>query len=523
MLVGSVLGYAALFFILRYMPGDYGIIGFAMAYVGLFGFIAGLGFDSAHVKRISEGKDLDKCIGTYFVVKLVLTTIMVVFVVSSIQIWKFVIGRGFETPEHEITIYIFLVYAAILSMSSVALNTYSARRETAKQQVSTLMEPVTRVPLAIIVALGSFGVIALAGSYVFGAVALLIMSLLLFRGYPFGKFDSAIFKSYFKFAIPLAVSSGIIVISSNIDKVMLQLFMGKDPVEYYFGVQMLTRFIITMSMAVTLLLFPTLSEHHGKEEHSKVRKLTAVAERYVSMIVIPIAVFLIVFSEPILYVFRSDIAKNAAGVLRILTIYSVIICFYSIFINQIMAVDKPKLGAKIGVSMALINILLNIVLIPKDIKSLGINLFGMGAEGAALATAISAIYGLIMVKIYTRKLTGTKWNPRILIHLGCAVVMGVTLYYISSALDMWDWFTPEWGGVVELAKYVGLIALTGILGLGIYIGLLWLLKEFTKDDLKLFLNLLSPLGMRRYVFSELRGKENDVEKKDDVETKKEDD
>ncbi len=66
MIAGSILGYLALFFILRYMgPGDYGIIGFGIAFVGMFAFISDLGFNFAHVKRISEGRDLEECIGTF--------------------------------------------------------------------------------------------------------------------------------------------------------------------------------------------------------------------------------------------------------------------------------------------------------------------------------------------------------------------------------------------------------------------------------------------------------------------------
>ena len=96
MMAGCILGYIALFFILRYMGAeDFGIIGFGMAFVWLFAFLSELGFNRAHIKRISEGQDLEKCIGTFFVIKIVLTAIMVGCVLSVIFFWKFVLGRGF--------------------------------------------------------------------------------------------------------------------------------------------------------------------------------------------------------------------------------------------------------------------------------------------------------------------------------------------------------------------------------------------------------------------------------------------
>lgn len=476
------------------MPGAYGIIGFGMAYVGLFWFISNLGFNAAHVKRVSEGEDLEKCIGTFIVVKLVLTAVMVGCVLLTIFIWKFVIGRDFETAEHETIIYIFILYYVILSLSAIPINTFQARRETAKQQLPSLLEPITRAPLVIIIAVGSLGVFALAGSYVIGVTILCIVSFILFRSYPLGKFDSKIFKRYFSFAIPMAISSSIIVISANVDKVMLQLFWGKTLVEYYFSVQRLTAFIILMSTAVTILLFPTLSERHGKNDYKEIRRLTRAAERYVSLVVVPAAVIFIVFSKPILMLLRADLAENASSILQIMAIYSLIFCFYTIFQNQIMAVDKPRLGAKIGVSMALINICLNIIFIPKDIKSLNLTLLGMGAEGAALATAISATCGLIMTKIFTRRLTGTKWNPRILLHLMGGLIMGGVLYYINSLEN------------VTIVRWYE-VGAAGLLGIGIYLGFLWLIREFKKKDLKLFLDILNPRGMKQYVVSELRGKE----------------
>lgn len=470
---------------------DLGIIAFGMAYVGLFALISDLGFNSAHIKRVSEGRDLGKCTGTFLMIKLVLTTIMVLSVLLSIFIWEYGFRRGYQTLEHRTTIYLFIFYYIVLSFSAVPLNTFSARRETAKQQISTLLEPSTRVPLIILVALSSFGVFALVGAYIIGVVASLLTALILFIGYPVGKFDKGTFKSYYKFALPIALASSISVVSVNIDKVFLQLFYNATVVGYYFTVQRITIFLISISTAVVVLLFPTLSKHHSKNDHGEIRRLTLTAERYISLIILPCAILLILFSQPILNLFDKEVAENATTVLQIMTIYSVAISFMMIFSNQIIAIDKPKIAVKIGISMALINISLNTILIPKDIRILGLNLFGLGAEGAALATTISAIYGLIASKIITRKLTGTKWNPRILIHFGAAILMGGILYYLSSVVTIIRWY--EVGGVC-------------ILGLGMYLVILYLFKEFTKRDLNLFLSIINPREMKDYVVSELREK-----------------
>jgi hypothetical protein len=71
--------------------------------------------------------------------------------------------------------------------------------------------------------------------------------------------------------------------------------------------------------------------------------------------------------------------------------------------------------------------------------------------------------------------------------------MGGCLYYLNSIVIIDSWY--EVGGA-------------GLIGIGIYVGFLALLREFTKDDLKLFLDILNPKGMKDYVVSEIKDKNN---------------
>ena len=59
-----------------------GIVAFAAGFVGLLSCFGDLGLNDAHIKHISQGKDLGRCNGTYFLLKgiLILATILFVFV-----------------------------------------------------------------------------------------------------------------------------------------------------------------------------------------------------------------------------------------------------------------------------------------------------------------------------------------------------------------------------------------------------------------------------------------------------------
>ena len=108
-----------------FAPEALGIIGFAMAFLALFNIVADLGFSRAHVKRVSEGKDLGTCIGTYAAVKLVLTGLMVTVVFAGIFIWKNVLNKGFYDATTESMIFVLVgdlnegkIYSSIKSSFS---------------------------------------------------------------------------------------------------------------------------------------------------------------------------------------------------------------------------------------------------------------------------------------------------------------------------------------------------------------------------------------------------------------------
>jgi len=100
-LLTGIIGFVGLKFIALYMdPWEYGVVGFAYGFVALFSILGDLGFGAVHVKRISEGKDFGKCVGTFVAIKLIIKGIFASVTILSIAIWQFVLGRGFESLLH---------------------------------------------------------------------------------------------------------------------------------------------------------------------------------------------------------------------------------------------------------------------------------------------------------------------------------------------------------------------------------------------------------------------------------------
>ncbi len=526
--VNAVIGLIGLFILAKlwgsFAPTSLGIVAFAMSFLGMFYFISDLGFGGAHIKRISEGKDLGKCIGTYATVKLILTTTMVAVVLGGIFIWKVLLHQGFYDATTESVIYVMLLYCILGSFSEIFLATFNGRKEIAKTQVPAVSETLFRVPLMIlVVAAGVTGISviapelgydkiqpfvwppflrgaqdfiashtlgSLASTYVLGVVAVLIFGLIFFKGYPVSRPSKEYFKSYFAFALPGMLISTIAVISTNIDRVMIGYFWKAEDVGFYFSAQKIAFFVLAISASVGTLLFPTISAYHAKNQLSDIRKTVNLALRYVSMVVCPIIVFIIVFSKPVIDVALSSSFYPAAPVLVVLLIYVLIVSLMSPYALMVIGMNRPGLAAKTGFIVCATNIVLNTLFIPKNgvLSVFGIN----GPTGAAIATAISGFIGLVMFMFLSKHLVGIKISKKPLLHMSAACVMGCLLYYISTFTHLVRWYH---------------LIFFGIIGLGVYLGILYLFKEFTKDDLNFFFDTVNPKEMAGYVKSELKRKD----------------
>ena len=89
-LIGAGASFVALLFMTRSLgPSDFGILSWAFALMTAVNSISDLGFTSTHIKRISEGKDVNDCVSTYVVIQSVLLVIMVAATICAIFVWVY--------------------------------------------------------------------------------------------------------------------------------------------------------------------------------------------------------------------------------------------------------------------------------------------------------------------------------------------------------------------------------------------------------------------------------------------------
>lgn len=485
----GLLGYVGLFFITKYMtPSDYGIVAFAMGFVAIFAIVGELGFASAHIKKISEGRDFGTCNGTYLSIKAVLIILMLVVTLLSLFIWQSVLGNGFESVEQQTAIYVMILYWLIQKLCQCFTTTFRAKKEIAKSQLPALVDILVKTILTIYVAIGGYGAIALAYTYIAGSAVSLIASIFLFKGYPIKKPNLAYIKEYTAFSLPLILVVISATILSNTDKVLIQLFWSSEDVGYYFSAFRLSGLAGMFAGAVGILLFPTFSTLYTNNDHERIKDLLFSAERYLSMLIFPMTFGIIILADPIVRIMLSG-WMPVVPILQVLTLVALFTTLEMPYQSQFLGMNHPKLARNRIIVMIAVNILLNLYLIPINIQSIGLTCLGLGARGAAIATTISYIIGFVYSRIKSYQLTGIKGNPRILIHMFASLIMSGILYCTQLYVTPTRWY--------ELAVFV-------LVGSLIYFGLLYLLREFTKDDFHFFVDTINVKEMFRYIKNEIR-------------------
>ena len=121
-----------------------------------------------------------------------------------------------------------------------------------------------------------------------------------------------------------------------------------------------------------------------------------------------------------------------------------------------------------------------ILLIPKDIKSLGIKLFGLSSEGAAIATVVAYFIGFVYLRVLAYKKSGIGKSTIVVKHLFAALVTGAIVYYVKT--------------FYYIARWYDLLAIF-FMGMLIYVGILATIRQFRKEDFYLFVETLNPKKM----------------------------
>jgi len=176
--------------------------------------------------------------------------------------------------------------------------------------------------------------------------------------------------------------------------------------------------------------------------------------KYLIMLIIPFASLISATSGNLIQFFYSSQFSAAGTPLSILMFG---MCFFSIFTlltTIINASGRPTTSMIFGIATILVNVMLNLALIPV-----------YQLVGAALATSVSILFGILLAGsyVYAKFKALMNFSSLLKILLASTVIFLISMIYAFS-------------GIALLAQYVILFAL--------YFLLLYLLKGMIEEDIQ---------------------------------------
>jgi len=274
-------------------------------------------------------------------------------------------------------------------------------------------------------------------------LALLLLLLLARRGYVFPvRWNWGHVRPVFRRARPLVIHSLLGLLIFNSDLVFLRIFRDLESVGYYAAGYTLISFLLNLGVAYGTALLPTLTRLGART--SDERSLYHTAQAQVFSAGLPIAVGGAVLALQLMVSVFGEGYVLAATALKILIWSIPIALFRTIAIIALIARNRQDQALRTITSSTVINLVLNLLLIPP-----------IGIVGAAYATlATESLRALLALRFAARE--GLPFLPlrRLVPMLVSGTVMGGVLISISPG--------TLWGAIaVGGISYVAVLGLMG--------------------------------------------------------------
>lgn len=151
---------------------------------------------------------------------------------------------------------------------------------------------------------------------------------------------------------------------------------------------------------ISTIFFPVISRLVGANKFDKVRSQLRTAQRWVLFITMPFAAVMVAFSWDMLGAFFGQKYAEGGLAMSIFVLGLVFYIFASVISFALAGMQLVGIELKVAIIAAVVNVLLNILLIPH-----------FGIEGAAAAAAAGfAVWGLLMFK-YGKERIGFEPSP----------------------------------------------------------------------------------------------------------------
>jgi O-antigen/teichoic acid export membrane protein len=327
------------------------------------------------------------------------SSLLFVLLVSSVvgaliySLSPFVSSLILNDSELDIIVVIAAFLLPVWAVNIIVLNFFRNLNRMKEYSILSTSQNITSVLFVAYVLFLGWGIIeALIGFMLVRLIFTILLSILIGYLVGFPRIESRWIKQYIKFGFPLIFSKSSSYIIRLSDRLMINYYLGLAPVGIYsatFGI------VQSLELFISVIIFVTLPKisRMGIKNKNKIKLYLESAYNMLLIFLIPASVLVIVFGSDILqYTTREEFVTQGKHLIPFMVL-SMISYSLSNLYNQFLLLKKKTTAiAKIWLFAGSLNIMLNIVLIPK-----------IGLVGAAMATLFSYLVVSSVIIIYSRK------------------------------------------------------------------------------------------------------------------------
>lgn len=274
-----------------------------------------------------------------------------------------------------------------------------------------------------------------------------------------GKKYKKTFKEILFFGMPLIGVRFFSKFISYFDTLMLTAFVTLKDVGIYNIVLPTSLLLMIIPTSLSSVIMPIIVEKYTKKKVEEIKENLKIIYKYLISIILPATIILTIFSKEFIQIFFGSDYVGGNYSFKILLIGILFNSITVINLQYFVGVHKPNLNLKLTIYGVMINIILNLIFIPK-----------LGIFGAAIATASSYIIMCITSLIYIKKLSGME----IPIKEWTIIGLSSMIYFIVQKIINLN---------LELNFYIQGIIIILISSI-IYISILFLTKIILLEEIK---------------------------------------
>ncbi len=257
-----------------------------------------------------------------------------------------------------------------------------------------VLEQILRIGFAVLLMSISFSAVnAILGSTL-GFIAVLPAAYMLFRrmGLRISRYSFDEFKKVFRFSLPVSATALASFTLAYIDILLLGHFLSAEEVGIYSAASPTSRLVMAFSAALYAVMLPSISEINAKRDSAQLKKYVGYAYKLSVAILLPVTLVSVLLSEPIITTLFGASYAAAATSFEILVVGTAFLGIFTLNSSIFQGVGKPGTPMAILISAAVLDVVLNLTLIPR-----------FEITGAAAASTLTFVFAGVASTVLLRR------------------------------------------------------------------------------------------------------------------------